>query len=142
MEKQQLEKLSKEELGSYKEAIIVRRAELSAIKAKGKGWTPALQAELDDIERCLNDISAIKASLSGASVPADTGYTPEPGTEGMVHAVILNGRRFNPTTGEEESVPYKQLFTLGEWRLFQEAHSRIGYSIVEVLYEPGNINKV
>lgn len=76
----------------------------------------------------------VKAAPAPAQVKA--GYTPEPGTENLVHLSIVRGRRFDENTGQEVSVPYVQKFTYGEYKNFLEKANLIGYTIVETLYNP------
>lgn len=71
-----------------------------------------------------------------ASTQVKAGYTPEPGTENLVHLSIVRGRRFDENTGQEVSVPYVQKFTYGEYKNFLEKANLIGYTIVETLYNP------
>ena len=66
----------------------------------------------------------------------ESNYTPEPGTEKMVHLSIVHGRRFNPMTGKEESPAYTQMFTFAEWQLFKNAYKGLGYTIMAVLHDP------
>ena len=79
-----------------------------------------------------------KPAPASAPAPAQVkaGYTPEPGTENLVHLSIVRGRRFDENTGQEVSVPYVQKFTYGEYKNFLEKANLIGYTIVETLYNP------
>lgn len=69
---------------------------------------------------------------------APKGYTPAKGTEKMVHLKVVNGRRFDSSTGAEISKPHKQMFTRSEWNVFKKHHKQIGFEIVEVLHDPTN----
>ena len=68
----------------------------------------------------------------------DKGYTPEKGSEKMVHLSIVQGRRFSSTTGKELSKPFVQKFTYAEWQLFKKNFKGLGYSIMAVLHDPYN----
>lgn len=74
--------------------------------------------------------------LEGESEEGPKGYVPAKGTEKMVHLKIVNGRRFDSSTGKELSKPYKQMFTRAEWEVVKKHHRQIGFEIVEVLYDP------
>lgn len=134
MDPQQLQKLNLEGLKDFKKEVSNRKAELEAIKAKGgKAWTDKLQEELDDIALFLVDIDdAIeeKASSTNAS------YIPASGTENMIHLSLVQGRRFNPHTGKEESKVFNQMFTFAEWQLFKKNHKNLGYTIMAALHDP------
>ena len=107
--------------------------ELEALKVKGgKAWTPELQEELDSLALLLVDVDdAIEEKAK-----AKTSYTPESGTEQMVHLSIVQGRRFNPLTGKEESKAFTQLFTFGEWQLFKKHYKSLGFTVLTVLHDP------
>lgn len=134
MDPQQLQKLNLEGLKDFKKKVSNRKAELEALKAKGgKAWTDELQEELDDIALFLVDIDdAIeeKASNTNAS------YILAPGTEDMIHLSLVQGRRFNPHTGKEESKVFNQMFTFAEWQLFKKNHKNLGYTIMAALHDP------
>lgn len=138
LELQQLQALSLEDVKSYKNDVVARKAELEAVKAKGgKAWTDELQDELNDVALFLVDIDdVIEEKSSALKTQAKSGYTPKPGTEKMVHLSLVRGRRFNPLTGEEESKVFTQLFTFAEWQLFKKNFKGLGYTIMEVLHDP------
>lgn len=138
LELQQLQALSLEDVKSYKNDVVARKAELEAVKAKGgKAWTDELQDELNDVALFLVDIDdVIEEKSSALKTQAKSGYTPKPGTEKMVHLSLVRGRRFNPLTGEEESKVFTQLFTFAEWQLFKKNFEGLGYTIMEVLHDP------
>ena len=130
-----------------------RKQELIALKnSGGKSWNKGLQEELDDIVSSEFDLeeqmqvvtSQIDEYKNEAleeyekAMATATGYVPEKGTEKFVHLKIVNGRRFNPRTGKEESAPYIQVFTPNEYNLFKQYHALIGYQVVEVLHDPTN----
>ena len=99
------------------------KAKLEAIKAKQpEKWTQQLQAKLDETIGEIYDLDEEIAALAGVVTAESAGeseYTPAKGTEKLVHLSIVRGRRFNPNTGKEESMPYIQMFTYGEFpRIF------------------------
>lgn len=134
MDPQQLQKLNLEGLKDFKKEVSNRKAELEAIKAKGgKAWTDELQEELDDIALFLVDIDdAIEEKASSINAS----YIPAPGTENMIHLSLVQGRRFNPHTGKEESKVFNQMFTFAEWQLFKKNHKNLGYTIMVALHDP------
>lgn len=138
LELQQLRALSLEDVKSYKKKAVGRKAELEAAKAKGgKAWTSDLQEELDEVVLFLVDVDDVIEEKSSASkAQAESGYTPKPGTEKMVHLSIVRGRRFNPMTGKEESPAYTQMFTFAEWQLFKNNFKSLGYTIMAALHDP------
>lgn len=136
VELQQLQSMSLDEVKAHKKDALVRKAELETAKAKGgKDWNPALQEELDEIVLLLVDIDDI---IEEKQAKEDKGYTPEKGSEKMVHLSIVQGRRFSSTTGKELSKPFVQKFTYAEWQLFKKNFKGLGYSIMAVLHDPYN----
>lgn len=135
MDLQQLQNLSLKEVEVYKETAEKRKTELEALKAKGdKSWTTALQEELDNLALFLVDVDDVieeKAVKAGEKT-----YTPAPGTENMVHLSLVQGRRFNPLTGKEESKIFTQIFTFAEWQLFKKNYKNLGYTVMSVLHDP------
>lgn len=91
-------------------------------------FTTGMQTKLDEITEAIVDLE------EQIELAAD--YVPEKGTEKCVHLKVVNGRRFNPRTGVEESAPYTQIFTPNEYNLFKQYHALIGYQVVEVLHDP------
>ena len=128
---EQLVTCSTKELKAYKTKAQARKNELEALKAKGGDtWTNNLQEELNDIAVYLVDIDeALQSQKKNV-------YKPAAGTENLVHVKMVQGRRFNPRTGKEESKPYVQMFTFSEWLLFKINHKGLGYEIEEILYNP------
>lgn len=140
---QQLKSHSLDEIKAYKEEALKTKAELEALKAKGgKNWTDSLQEDLDDAVLFLvdvEDVIAEKEKQVATGVESDAkkaAYTPKPGTEKMVHLSIVRGRRFNPMTGKEESMPFTQMFTFAEWQLFKKNFKNLGFTIMAVLHDP------
>lgn len=131
---QQLQSHSLEEVEAYKSEAQKRKAELEALKTKGgKAWTSELQEELDDIALFLVDVDDVIEEKATAKASS---YNPEPGTENMVHLSLVQGRRFNPHTGKEESKAFTQLFTFAEWQLFKKNYKNLGYTVLAALHDP------
>lgn len=131
--------LDLEALKTHKAEASARKAELESLKAKGgKNWSDQLQEELDEVVLFLVDLDEVIEEKQAATKveSAAPSYTPEKGTEKMVHLSIVHGRRFNPNTGKEESTPYTQVFTFAEWQLFKKNFARLGYAILAVLHDP------
>lgn len=144
------------ELNALKLSAEAKKAKLEALKAKGdKNWTEKNQEELQEAVLFLVDVEEaidekMKASVEESKLAAEEkanvspaaeaeekpNYTPAAGTEGMVHLSVVQGRRFNPTTGKEESKPVVRLFTFSEYQLFKKHHASLGYTIVEELHNP------
>ena len=136
MNLQQLQSKSRKELVEIKAEAEKRQKGLEQLKAKGgKDWTIDLQDELNEVTLFLVDVEELIETKEDEPA-ASTEYTPEKGTEKLVHAKISKGRRFDPTTGEEITKPYIQMFTYGEWKLFQQNHKSIGFVVLEVLHNP------
>lgn len=136
MNLQQLQSKSRKELMEVKAKAEKRQKELEQLKAKGgKDWTIDLQDELNEVTLFLVDVEELIETKEDEQA-ASTEYTPKKGTEKLVHAKISKGRRFDPTTGEEITKPYIQMFTYGEWKLFQQNHKSIGFVVLEVLHNP------
>ena len=128
-----LKNYSLEEISKYKDSVIAEHSKLIEVKEKGtKEWTKEMQNELDWLSIHVVDIEELIEDIIEAS------YKVKPGTEKMVHLSLVQGRRFNPNTGKEESKPFLQLFTFSEWQLFKKNFSRLGYIIVDVLHDPYN----
>lgn len=134
MDLQQLQSHSLEEVKAYKKEAQERKIELEALKTKGgKEWTPALQEELDDVALFLVDVDDVIEEKATTKIPS---YSPAPGTENMVHLSLVQGHRFNPHTGKEESKVFTQLFTFAEWQLFKKNYKNLGYTIIAALHDP------
>nr|DAJ16721.1 MAG TPA: hypothetical protein [Myoviridae sp. ct1TR10] len=132
---QQLQSCSLEEIKAYKSEAQKRKTELEALKAKGnKSWTPELQEELDEVVLFLVDIDDIIEEKTANAKTSS--YNLAPGTENMVHLSLVQGRRFNPLTGKEESKVFTQLFTFAEWQLFKKNYKNLGYTVVAALHDP------
>ena len=97
-------------------------------------FTKSQQDKVSDITEQIIDLEE-QIELIGDD-NEKTGYTPEPGTENLVHLSIVRGHRFDENTGKEVSTPYIQKFTYGEYQNFIKNAELIGYKIVKELYNP------
>lgn len=137
VEFQQLQQMSLDDIKAHKEKAIIRKAELEALKVKGgKSWIAEMQEELDEIALYLVDVDEVIEAKITEQKP--TSYVPKKGTEKMVHLKLVRGRRFNPSTGKEESKEHAQLFTFAEWQVFKKHFKGLGYAITGVLHDPYN----
>lgn len=132
-------------LQENKAKLEADKAKLEAIKVdQPEKWTSQMQVKLDELVGMIADVD--EEIIDAASEEASTyvpeketsAYVPEKGTEKHVHLMIVRGRRFNPITGKEESQPYKQLFTYGEFQLFKSNAHLLGYVVLKVLHDPYN----
>lgn len=121
-----LEMKTKQKLLKDKAELLTIKADLES-KRNTDEWSSEVQEKLTSVVLQLADI---EEALEEAE------YKPKLGTEKLVHALIIKGRRFNPNTGKEESKEYIQLFTFSEWSLFKNSATRLGYTIKEILYNP------
>nr|DAW01011.1 MAG TPA: hypothetical protein [Caudoviricetes sp.] len=137
LELDQLKQLSLSEIKAYKAKAEERKAELAALKADTKkGLTEEQQEELDEIAIFLVDVDDIIEEKEAEA--AKTAYVVPKGEEQLVHLSIVNGRRFNPSTGKEESRPTVQKFSYGEFVVFKNNCGLLGYTVVKVLHDPYN----
>ena len=128
---------NKSQLLKEKEQLEADKAKLEAIQAKQpEKWTSQLQAKLDETIGEIADLDEEIAALTEEAPAEKSEYTPGKGTEKLVHLSIVRGRRFNPMTGKEESMPYVQMFTYGEFQLFKKNANLLGYSVLKVLHDP------
>lgn len=89
------------------------------------------------MQKTLNELAEAIVDLEEqVELAEENAYKPAPGTENLIHASIVRGRRFNPDTGKEESVPYTQTFSLSEYNSFKKNAALLGYTIVSELYNP------
>lgn len=130
----QLKSLSLQELQAYQAQALSKKAKLEEQKADKKNWTDEQQNTLDELVLHLVDVDEL---LEAKQKEALT-YTPQKGTEKMLHLVISETRRFDPKTGKSLSRERVQLFSYSEWRVFSKNFARLGYIIVKVLHDPYN----
>ena len=132
---QQLKEKTPEQLADYKSEALNLKVQLEELKAAGGDkWT-------DDMQKKLNSVALTIVDVEAAEEEYNSQYHPKPGTEQLVHAKIVRGRRFNPATGKEESEPFVQMFSYPEWQIFEKNKSLLGFAVLEVLYNPYNENK-
>lgn len=138
LQKMTLQELQNSTVDALKQAHIAAKAhqaDLQKLKSsKDKGWTEAMQEDLDATALYIVDIEDVLEEKTSSTSNGE--YEPKAGTEKLVHLSIVKGRRFNPMTGKEESKPCTQLFTFAEWQLFKKNFKGLGYSIMKVLYDP------
>lgn len=119
--------------------LAARKADKEAFDKKGlQSRLDKVAEEIIDLEEQLEYEEQSEHEESKEQNEVKKGkYVPAKGTEKMLCLkIVRRGRRYNPDTGKEERKPSTQLFTYGEWQLFKENHSRLGYIIVEVVYDP------
>ena len=147
----QLKKQNKKQLEELKaktqDLLLDLESRLENLKAS-KLSTADTEAEIAEATAHLNNIelalaskapatkAPYQASEDGTEDGTEDGYHVEEGTEKMVHVSIVKGRRFNPSTGKEESAPFVQMFNFGEWQLFKRHFKALGYTIIEALHDP------
>ncbi len=131
----QLKSKSLSEIKAYKAEAEKRKAELIASKSSKKDFTEEQQEELDDIAMFLVDVEDIIEEKTKENA---LHYKAPAGEEKLVHLSIVNGRRFNPNTGKEESKPFTQKFTYGEFMTFKSNYKMLGYAVIDVLHDPYN----
>lgn len=130
----QLKSKSLNEIKAYKAEAEKRKAELIALKNNAKGKiTDEQQEELDSIAMLLVDIDDI---IDEKVKKNSFDYQVPVGEENLIHISIVNGRRFNPNTGKEESIPFVQKFTYGEFTVFKNNYKMLGYAVINVLHDP------
>lgn len=98
-------------------------------KREGADWTEALNEEL-------NACTALETMIDGVLAEKTVSTRYAAGKAKLLTLRIVRGRRYNPMTGKEESHPYVQSFTFGEWRVFKKNYKRLGYTILEVINDP------
>jgi hypothetical protein len=152
----QLKKQNKKQLEELKaktlDLLLDLESRLENLKAS-KLSTADTEAEIAEATAHLNNIELALASKAPATKASsqdsaaggseddseddsEDGYHVEEGTEKMVHVSIVKGRRFNPSTGKEESAPFVQMFNFGEWQLFKRHFKALGYTIIKALHDP------
>lgn len=140
------------ELASEVDRAKKVKSSLEAAKAKdAKAFTEKQQSDLNSVTLYLVDAEEVLAQKEAEAIAAAKAaeteataekYVPAKGTEKLVHVQLAKGRRFNPNTGKEETKPYVQTFTFGEWQLFEKNYKRLGFTVLSVLHDPYNVVKL
>lgn len=138
LQKMTLQELQNSTVDALKQAHIAAKAHQAGLQklksSKDKGWTEAMQEDLDATALYIVDIEDVLEEKTSSI--SNSEYEPKAGTEKMVHLSIVRGRRFNPMTGKEESPAYTQMFTFAEWQLFKKTYKGLGYTIIAALHDP------
>jgi hypothetical protein len=125
-------KASKLSTADTEAEIAEATAHLSNIELALASKAPAMKASSQDSAAGGSEYD----SEDDSEGDSEDGYHVEKGTEKMVHVSIVKGRRFNPSTGKEESAPFVQMFNFGEWQLFKRHFKALGYTIIKALHDP------
>lgn len=136
-----LKVMTKEQLEEILAQLKKGKAQLEAEKKSNKNWTPEMQEELQECVSTIVDVEeqitvlveAAKKEVAAAKLAE--GYKPLVGEENLVVAELVQGKRFDPNTGEEISKKFTQKFSEGEWRVFERSASQLGYTFT-VIYNP------
>lgn len=129
-----LKVMTKEQLEEILAQLKKGKAQLEAEKKSNKNWTPEMQEELQECVSTIVDVEEQITVLVEAAKLAE-GYKPLVGEENLVVAELVQGKRFDPNTGEEISKKFTQKFSEGEWRVFKRSASQLGYTFT-VIYNP------
>lgn len=113
----------------------------------GDSWTPEQQKDLDGITEALTLLGYAdggeQPTLSKGKKKPAKGFVPSERDKRKVFLKIRKGTKFDPNTGEPIGVPYVQAFTYGEWNNFKANYQKLGYTVLEVLYDPyGEAEKI
>lgn len=127
------------------DALQKEKENLLNLKRDGLDFTEEQQARLVEVTGRVADLTEQigkmpdekpKTEKPKTEKPKD-GYTPERGTEGLIHLSISKGRRFDENTGKELTKPYVQMMSYGEYQNFKKSAEQLGYTYV-VLHNPFN----
>lgn len=137
--------------------LQAKKAELES-KQKGGDTTEATRTELDEVNGQIQALSeeirgAIATPVAEAVKPAEVKgvveevldkvaekvkapkYAVKDSEKHLVHARLTKGNRFDPTTGEQISNPFMQMFTEREFDQFKANATVLGYTF-KVIHEP------
>lgn len=128
---------NKSELQKELQTLQSQVTALKEAKSKdAKAFTKEQQAKLDEL---VSKVVDLEEQIETAEEATETKkYEAPAGTEKMVHLMIIKGNRFDAKTGKEIAHPRFQIFNYGEWQLFKQNFTRLGYTITEVLHDPYN----
>lgn len=123
------------------EALLEQRNQMLQTKvASGDSWTPEQQKDLDGLNEALTLLGYTdegeQPTPSKGKKKAAKGFVPSERDKRKVFLKIRKGTKFDPNTGKPIGVPYVQAFTYGEWNNFKNNYSKLGYTVLEVLYDP------
>ena len=137
-----LKVMTKEQLEEILTQLKTGKIQLEAKKEKaGKNWTKEMQEELQECVSTIVDVeeqlSLLTANKDSKTVTVEEKYVPLAGEEKLVVAELVQGKKFDPNTGEEISKSYLQKFSEGEWKVFERSAKQLGYTY-KVIYNPFN----
>ena len=134
---------------------------LQAKEESGENWTPEQQKDLDGLNEALRLLGEDpepqpqpepqpepqpqpeKKKPTEAEKKPAKGFVPSERDKRKVFLRIRKGTKFDPNTGKPIGVPYVQAFTYGEWNNFKANYQKLGYTVLEVLYDPyGEAEKI
>lgn len=113
------------------EDLLSKKDELEAKKASllAKGDT-----SLSEVEK--KELSDISLSLAACEEEIEEFKKTVSDGDSVLSLLIVQGRRFNPMTGKEDSKPYVQTFKYNEWQVFKKNYKNLGFTIIDVLKDP------
>lgn len=129
------------------ETLLEQRNRLLQTKSElGDAWTPEQQKDLDGLNDALallgytdeseqTDPEEKPTPKRGEKKPAKT-FKPSERDKRKVFLEIRRGSKFDPNTGKPLSKPYVQAFNYGEWVNFAKNYDKLGFTVLEVLYDP------
>jgi hypothetical protein len=113
---------------------------LQTKEEQGENWTPEQQKDLDGLNEAL---TLLGYTEEGEQPTPNKGFAPPERDKRKIFLKIRKGTKFDPNTGKPIGVPYVQAFTYGEWNNFKNNYSKLGYTVLEVLYDPyGEAEKI
>lgn len=126
---------------------------LQAKEESGENWTPEQQKDLDGLNEALRllgedpeaqpEAQFEKKKPTEAKKKPAKSFVPSERDKRKVFLKIRKGTKFDPNTGKPIGVPYVQAFTYGEWNNFKANYQKLGYTVLEVLYDPyGEAEKI
>ena len=126
------------------EVLLEQRNKLLQTKDElGESWTPEQQSELDGLNEALKLLGHVEEQPEEEQpTPAEAekkpakGFKPSAREKNKVILKIRRGTKFDPNTGKPLGTPYKQAFSYGEWVNFSKNYDKLGYAVLEVLYDP------
>lgn len=135
------------------EALLEKRNQMLQAKVdSGDKWTPEQQKDLDGLTEALILLGYKEETEQptdsqpeteqpkptpkrGEKAPAK-GFEPSDRDKRKVFLKIRRGTKFDPNTGKPIGKPYVQAFNYGEWVNFAKNYDKLGFTVMEVLYDP------